>query len=671
MSKTVDGVMLRLGADPASLQAGLRKASASIDSFGGRAGAVMGRLNASLKSSADRMLNPMTAALTGGGIAMAVKNYADVELAFQRLGNQANMTDEQISELKVKTRRAAKETGQSLDDLVAGMDKFIEQTGDGKTASDILEMVGVAATATGASVVDLNAISAQLSSKFGAAKDEIGGLLEVLTVQGKAGAFTLKDAATNGERLMAAAGMIGITKTQLDSYGAFMQISRMATGSSEQATTAIESTIREILQKEKDLKKVGKGGLGFNIREANGELKSFETILKGIVAASKGDASRLLSAGFGGESIRALGQLAKVYKDSGNSFEKFDALRDAAKHPEKMTELMRDFNRTMGTTSMKLQVAKSLMTDMSMTMLEGPVDKLNMALDYLIKNQATIKTGFYAIAAAASALAAIKLGSWMNSAAKFGGELGDIVKGRKQPGQGGLAGSLAGVGAVQQVYVTNWHMMGQTQGMTSYADPNRQADGMKSFGKELGRSTGALGKMRGGLNNAFKTDIGMGALSVATTWAAGQILEAGSLILEWRKDKSSAEEITKKQFADNRGSMQKYGDNATYWSDQIDAAMLEKQQIETSFGNNFLGIGDGRMKVLDENISIYSRMMKEAMAKKNMADHQAGGTKPPDQTIQIYVDAEKRRAVVESSGGYEGPNKLRVNTMPWAGSPMQ
>lgn len=671
MSKSIDGVVLRMGADSGALQSGLRKASASIDTFGGRAKAVMGRIGASIKSSSDRLLTPMTAVLTGGGALLAVKDYAGIELAFQRLGNQANMTDEQIASLKTRTRAAVGTTGQDIADLVGGLDKFIEQTGDGETAVDIMETVGIAATATGARVDNLNAVAAQLSSKFKASSDEIGGLLEVFTVQGKAGAFTLNDLANNGERLMAAAGMIGITKAQLNSYGAFMQISRMATGSSEQATTAIEATFREILQKEKELKKVGKGGLGFNIRETSGELKSIEDILKGIVIAAKGDSSKLISAGFGSESSRALGQLAKVYRDSGNSFELFDKLRDSSKDPQKMIEIMRDFNRTMGTTSMKLKVAKSMFYDLTLTNLEGPVNKLNSALDFLIKNQDIAKAGFYAMTAAASALIAVKIGSWGYEAVKFGKELYGFSRGRGVTNTKGITGSMSGIGSIQQVYVTNWHMMGQTQGMTSYLNPQRQAQGMREFSGEVSRSTGSLGKMRGKMNTTFGGTVGVSALAIATEWAIGKIYEAGNLIWEWHKDKSNAEKNTKLQQAENRKAMEKRGSSATYWSDQIDAAVLEKQQIENSFSRAFFGTGDGRLKVLDDNISLYTRLMREATARNAVQQSESSGVKAPDQTIQIYVDAEKRRAVVESTGGYDGPNKLRVNTMPWSGSPVQ
>lgn len=667
MSSVVDGILLRLGVDPASLQAGLRKASASLDTFGGRAGAVMGRVNAALKTSADRALTPMTGLLLGGGVAVAASQFGNFSEELMYYGMVAKKSKEGISALRSEIHGLAKQTGIDQQVILGGINKIAEITGDTQFAEGMAGMLAKTSKATKADLADLATVASTMRVQWGWNEQAIAEAFNTLIVQGDQGSYTLQALAGEGKALLSSANAFGIkTKSQFESFGAFLQVMNASIKSEAEVTTSMSSLMNELISKSKDLGKLGVRI--FDMKDGKAQVRDFETIMMELMKATNADIS-VISPMFGDEAKKALKPLMEEYQRGWTNYRK---IRDSAlgsgtsEIDSRFATTANDFNTNIG----KMKAASLEFAD---TNLAGPVERLTQAMRFLSDHQGVFSAALYSIAAAAGVLAAVKLGGKIKEFGSFASELKGLAKGRVpgSDGVGGLAGQLTGAGAVQQVYVTNWHMMGQTQGMTSYIDPSRNAAGMKDFSNETARSTGRLGRFGSAMGKFARSDLGMGALSMATAWAVGKITEAGNLIYDWWKSKNDAEQTTENMLAANRKPMEKRGADVVYWSDQIDAAMLEKQEISNSFGNNFFGIGDGRIKVLDENIGLYTRLMKEANARRVVQEAQKTGIKAPDQTIQIFVDAEKRRAVVESSGGYEGPNKLRVNTMPWAGSPMQ
>lgn len=667
MSSVVDGIVLRLGADPASLQAGLRKASASLDTFGGRAGAVMSRVNASLKSSADRALTPMTGLLLGGGVAVAASRFGDFSEELMYYGMVAKKSKDGIAALRSEIHGLAKQTGIDQQVILGGINKIAEITGDTQFAEGMADILAKTSRATKTDLSDLATVASTMRVQWGWNEQAIAKAFNTLVVQGDAGSYTLQNLAGEGKALLSSANAFGIkTEQQFDSFGAFLQIMNASIKSEAEVTTSMSALMNELISKSKDLGKLGVRI--FDKKDGRNQVRDFEAIMMDLMKATNADI-KVLSPMFGDEAKKAIKPLMEEYQRGWTNYRK---IRDSAlgsgtsEIENRFATTATDFNRNIG----MMKAAALEFADVNMA---GPIDRLTKAMQFLSEHQGLFSAALYSLAAAAGVLAAVKLGSKVKEFGDFAGELKGLAKG-VQPGGKGISsgpGALAGIGTVQQVYVTNWHMMGQTQGMTSYMDPTRSAAGMKEFTNETVRSTGRLGRFGNVVGRMARSDLGMGALSIATSWATGKILEAGSLILDWMQSKEDAEKNTIEMQEENRKSASKKGSDYLYWSDQRDAAELEKQQIQNSLGNNFFGIGEGRIKVLDENIGIYQRMMKEANARRIVQEAQTTGIKAPDQTIQIYVDSEKRRAVVESSGGYDGPNKLRVNTMPWAGSPMQ
>ncbi|HEX2958025.1 MAG TPA: phage tail tape measure protein [Chitinispirillaceae bacterium] len=332
MANRTENLKLIISGDGRLLGAELGRSERQIRNWGGRVDSVFSGIGKKLISIAK---SPLAIAGGAAGILYAGKQIIDYNSKLTRLGIQAEISTEEILKLKEELGNVALATGQSRTDLLAGLEKIVEQTGDLKFARDIMQDLGIAATATGAGMEYLGALAVQLRDKLKMGKDEIKASLNLLTVQGKAGAFTLENMATMGERLFAAAGRFDMKGIKdLGNFGAMLQIARMGTGSSEQATTAIENMLADILDKQKEIKKAG-----FNIFAGEGQLKKFDEIVKGIITATKGNEIKLGNI-FGRESIRGLTTLAKLYRDTGG-FDLFEQLAGA--DAEKADQIMKDF----------------------------------------------------------------------------------------------------------------------------------------------------------------------------------------------------------------------------------------------------------------------------------------------------------------------------------------
>jgi TP901 family phage tail tape measure protein len=282
------------------------------------------------------------------------------------------MSNAELLRLRKTIDDVAYASGQQRPEIYLGLNKIVEQTGDLQFARDVMLDLAIASTATGAGMEYLGALAVQLRDKMRMGKEEIKASLNLLTVQGKAGAFTLENLATLGERLFAAAGRFNMRGIQdVATFGAFLQIARMGTGSSEQAATATENVLADILDKSKEIKKTG-----FNIFKDNGDLKKFDEIIKGIIVATKGNEVKLGSI-FGRESIRAMTVLASTYRET-KGFALFDELTKA--DAGKSNEIMADFARYSQSAKYQLQQLSNVVWDFADAALSPIIGDLSTKL---------------------------------------------------------------------------------------------------------------------------------------------------------------------------------------------------------------------------------------------------------------------------------------------------
>jgi TP901 family phage tail tape measure protein len=364
MSKT--DVNFRIGGDSSPLERELRRSKGHVDRYSNGVVSQFRRLESRVAQHLKRgLVNPITGLVAAGSILAMSRQVMEYNANLTRMGIQGGISADEQMRLKGEMLDVAYASGQSRDAILQGLNAIVQRTGDLGFARDVMKDMAIASTATGASMEDLGALASNLQQKLRLGKGEIMSAFNILTVQGKAGAFTLEDMARMGERLFSAAKRLDVSGLDdVRKIGAFAQIARMGTGSSEQATTAVERSISNILAKQKEIE-----NLGVNVKD-NGKVRAFDELIKDIIAATKGDEG-VLGKLFGEEGIRAVSIIASAYRETGG-FDLFDKLMRSDVGRE--GELLKDFARYSGEAKFQWQVLATAATEFADTAL-GPVIK--------------------------------------------------------------------------------------------------------------------------------------------------------------------------------------------------------------------------------------------------------------------------------------------------------
>lgn len=272
----------------------------------------------SFAGKASGELNAFAGKEVGASIGEQARGVLKLRDAIAALSVSSGNGNEIVGGLKDQIQATSKATNQLQGDVTEALSAFVERTGELETARRNIELYGKAATATGAAVKDLSLVGVELSDKLGI-KDQAQAFA-ILATQSKAGAIELRDLATKGPRIFAAAASAGAKgESGLREAGALAQVYAKAFGGSGTAasvSTAIENTFADILKKSSKVE-----ALGVKV----GDRDRFE-VLKDIIRETKGDEQQLLSI-FGKQSIRGVNVLAREYLNTGG-FGTFDTFRD-------------------------------------------------------------------------------------------------------------------------------------------------------------------------------------------------------------------------------------------------------------------------------------------------------------------------------------------------------
>jgi TP901 family phage tail tape measure protein len=369
---------------------GLRReldgAEKDLSGFAKRGSKALSPLQSAGKKLGSSIAGPIMGLAAGVSIFAAGRNIMDFDRKLTRLAIQGKLTRKEQFELREEIGRLGTEAGQSRESILGGLDAIVQRTGDIKFARDVMKDLAVASTATGASMEDLGALASNLQQKFKIGPGGIREALNVLTVQGKAGAFTLENMAAMGERLFSSAGRLGMQGTgDLRQFGALIQAARMGTGSSEQATTAVERTLSSIIEKQDVIKKKAKFDIFTNKKKQ--QYKGIDQILKGVVAGTKGN-EKLLGDIFGEEGVRAVSTIARLYRETGG-FALFDELAGA--DAGRANELMEDYARYSENASFQLARLKSIGERASDAFLSKAIYQFGNSIDNMTKKPAEME----------------------------------------------------------------------------------------------------------------------------------------------------------------------------------------------------------------------------------------------------------------------------------------
>lgn len=211
--------------------------------------------------------------------------------------------------------------------------RFVQMTGDLKTARSSLKDFAVAASASGADMESVAGTTAAISQQFGITDPgQIRDTLAALIYQGKSGAFELKDAADLFPRLAAAGAAFGLDKGigGVKTLGGLTQIAMTGTGKGETAATAVENLLTNLKIKSGDLKQAG-----VKVFEG-GKTRDLPSILIEAIAKVGGKNVEKKQAGlsqiFGEQGIRAINPMVSKFNDvfraTGSTEKAMQSLRD-------------------------------------------------------------------------------------------------------------------------------------------------------------------------------------------------------------------------------------------------------------------------------------------------------------------------------------------------------
>jgi predicted CopG family antitoxin len=467
----------------------------------------------------DRLGNRYTALLTGAAGIGALKMVGDLSERLAYLANNASLPRQEIDKLYNSILDVAQAPDIRVDPsgILSGVETIVEKLGDLQLAKDNMRNIGLVMRATGADGKDAGDMIANFREKFNIkSPDEMLQALDIMVKQGKAGAFTLKDMVTQGNRVTAAYGSMG--RSGLDAVremGAVLQVFRKSSGNAEETSTAFKNFFGDLIQKRKEL---AKHGINIwdpaKLKEGKKEIRSAVDIIDDIMVKTKGDPEKAAEI-FGMQSLDGMKSFIKAWNSGGkNAAKEYMAIQgDGKTLTEDAANIAREYNASIRNiyTSWQRFASSNLMK---------PVQKLADSLNSLESGtvERWLKVGT-AIGVTVGALILAKKGIEMF---RFGR---DLVTGGKGKGSG--LGGLAGGGPIP-VYVVNNPASMLTGGN---AGGNAASTGSKILKNTIGKipsflKAGTLARLAGmgRVGAALAGTVG----TVGAGATAGAVLAAGS-----------------------------------------------------------------------------------------------------------------------------------------------
>ena len=616
-----------------------------------------------MRGLADRMVTPFNSLVLGGGLGMAVKNVGDLSESLMYYGFAAKKSDADTKVFRESLHKTAVETGVAANEILNGVSKIGEITGDFDFAEEMGPRLAKAAKASGASMEDLANVASSLKVTMGLTADEVSKFFNSLIIQGDQGSYTLQKFAAEGKALLAATSTHGIkTADQFASFGAYLQVMNAQIKSEAELTTSVSTLFSELVSKAKDLNKIG-----VHVFDKNKEFNDFDFIMRQLMEKTDGDLQKLGKL-FGASSIKALQPIISEYK---NKWKTLDAITKSGQEGMTNTKVLDErFQKTANDFNSNVDKMKAVALQFADTNLTGPVEQLTTALGFLSRHQGIVTAGFKMMAVAAAALGAVKIGGLVKDVAGLARDIKGIWSKK-----GGAGASAAGTGAsaldasVQKVFVVN--MRSGFGGGTDYMDDDapmhqpatqKAAQAMDSTTKEVGRFRQGLSTARAGLNKFGSSFIGGTLMTAATGWAMNQIYNFGQAFMEWRNVVADVEANSRAMVDRNQAEFEKrYGPEAARWSKKHGDTLLEIQKEENSFLPS-----QKKLDKLYADLNMYNTLMKNAI--KN-GDGKNGVTSQEymqalNQNIIINVDSNGK-AVVETDKGKPPKVSGRKTTPGW------
>ena len=605
------------------------------------------------------MVTPFNSLVLGGGLGMAVKNVGDLSESLMYYGFAAKKSDADTKVFRESLHKTAVETGVAANEILNGVSKIGEITGQFDFAEEMGPRLAKAAKASGASIEDLANVASSLKVTMGLTADEVEKFFNSLIVQGDQGSFVLRSFASEGKALLATTSTHGIkTAEQFASFGGYLQVMNSQIKSEAELTTSVSALFSELTAKAKDLNKIG-----VHVFDKNKEFNDFDAIMRQLMQKTNGDLQKLGKL-FGASSIKALQPIITEYK---NGWETLDAITKSGQEGMTNTKVLDErFEKASNSFNSNVDKMKNVALEFADTNLTGPVEQLTTALGFLSRHQGIVTAGFKAMAVAAIALGAVKIGGLVKDVAGLARDIKGIWS---KKGGAGPSATSAGASAlnasVQKVFVVN--MRDGLGGGSDYMDDDvppvknmakQTSVAMETTTREVGKFRQGLSTARAGLNKLGNTALGRIGLTAATTWAMDKIYDFGQAFMEWRNVVADVEANSRAMVERNQENFEKrYGSKAAVYNKKKGETLIKIQKEENSFLPS-----QKKLAKLYADLNMYNILMKNSM--KNGDGKNGVSAQEYMANFVINIDSSGK-TVVETDKGKPPKVKVHKNTPGW------
>ena len=239
----------------------------------------------------DSMGSRYTGMIAGLGSSLTIKNVADFDAQMRRMGTDAQLTAEQVNELREKIREVSNEGDIRVEAsaLGQGAGELLGLTGDEKFTKENMRNLGLAMQAFGVDGKTAAGLLAAFWEKNVRGADDVSKMLDKLYAQFAVGSVSVADIARVAPKLFSIISAQG--PEALTQMGAFAQVFAKTKGSADEVVTSIQAMYAS-LQDKKNIKFLQRQGIDV-FKPGTKEFKLPFELMKEILVRAKFDPLKL------------------------------------------------------------------------------------------------------------------------------------------------------------------------------------------------------------------------------------------------------------------------------------------------------------------------------------------------------------------------------------------
>lgn len=229
--------------------------------------------------SLDTLGNRYTAVIAGLGGSVTVKGVADFDAQMRRMGTNAKLTEEQVSELRTAIRDVSNQQDIRIDAsaLGEGVDALLGKTGDYQYVMDNLRNMGVFMQAFGVDGQVAAGLMAQFWEKNVRGADAVSNMMDRLYSQFAVGSVSVADVARAAPKLFSIIQDQG--PEAIAQMGAFAQVFAKNKGSIDETVTSIQAMYASLSDK-KNIEFLKKNGIDVFVKGTKDIKKPYELMME-------------------------------------------------------------------------------------------------------------------------------------------------------------------------------------------------------------------------------------------------------------------------------------------------------------------------------------------------------------------------------------------------------